>query len=83
MCYCIQVRVTLGEGGGNQLPTSYVWTGSLTANMFQDCLEEWITEAVVLAIGEVILCFDNDHLKRGFLLVTQGMLDSTWLAQVI
>ena len=25
MCYCIQVRVTLGEGGGDQPPPSHAW----------------------------------------------------------
>ena len=27
MCYCIQIRVTLGEGGGDQPPPSHAWTG--------------------------------------------------------
>ena len=51
MCYCIQVRVTLGEGGGNQLPPSYAWTASLISDMFQDGPEDQITEAVALASG--------------------------------
>ena len=49
MCYCIQVRVTLGEGGGDQPPHPNAWTSLLIADMFQDGLEEWITKAVVLA----------------------------------
>ena len=57
MHYCIQVRVTLGEGGGDQPPPSLVLTGSLIAIMFQDGLEEQITEAVVLALREAILFF--------------------------
>ena len=54
MLYCVQVRVTLVEGGGDQPPPSHAWTGSLIANMFQDGLE-WITEVVVLAPREAIL----------------------------
>ena len=57
MHYCVQVRVTLGEGGCNQPPPSHAWTGLLIANMFQDGLGEQITEAVVLAPGETILFF--------------------------
>ena len=29
MHYCIHIRVTLGEGRGNQLPPSHVWNGLL------------------------------------------------------
>ena len=47
ICYCIQARVTLGEGGGDQPPASHAWTGLLIADIFQYGLEEWITEAVV------------------------------------
>ena len=64
-CYCIQVRVTLGEGGGDQPPPPHAWTSLLIADMFQDGLEEWITEAVVLAPGEVILFFRWWLLKEG------------------
>ena len=39
MCYCVQVRVTLGEGGGNQPLPPYAWPSSLIADMFQDGLE--------------------------------------------
>ena len=55
--YCIQVRVTLGKGGGDQPPPSHAWTGLLIANMFQVSFEERITEAVVLAPSKVILYF--------------------------
>ena len=54
MCYCIQVRVTIGEGGGDQPPPPHAWTFWLIADMFQDGLEEQITEAVVLTPGEAI-----------------------------
>ena len=57
MCYCIWVRVTLGEGGGDQPPPPHAWTCSLIANMSQGGLEEWILEAVVLAPGEAVLFF--------------------------
>ena len=69
MCYCIQVRVTLGEVGGDQLPPPHVWTGSLIVDMFQHWLKKWITGAVVLAPWEAILFFGWWLLKRGFLLV--------------
>ena len=57
MCYCIYIRATLWGGGGDQAPPSYAWSGLFIADMFQDGLEEQITEAVVLAPGEVILFF--------------------------
>ena len=47
----------MGEGGGDQPPPSHAWSGVLIADMFQDGLEEQITEAVVLAPGEAILFF--------------------------
>ena len=55
--YCIQARVTLGEGGGDQPPPCHAWTSSLIADTSQDGLEEWIAEVVVLAPGEEILIF--------------------------
>ena len=76
MCYCIYVRVTLREGGGNQPQPSHAWSGSLIADIFQDDLEEPITEAVVLAPGEAISFLDNDHSKRGSPWEYPGMLDS-------
>ena len=57
MHYCIQVTVTLGEGGGDQPPPPHAWTVLLIANMFQDGLEEQITKAVVFPPGEAILFF--------------------------
>ena len=51
MCHWVQVRVTIGEGGGDQPPPPHAWTGSLIVDMFQDDLEEGITEAVVLDPG--------------------------------
>ena len=40
MHYCIQVRVTLGEEGGDQPPSFHAWTCFLIADMFQDGIEE-------------------------------------------
>ena len=53
----------------------------LIANMFQDGLEEQITEAVVLAPGKQSYFLDDNCSRWGSLLVMQGMLDSTWVAQ--
>ena len=47
---------SMGEGGYKPLP-SHAWSGLLIANIFQDGLEEQITEPVVLAPGEAILFF--------------------------
>ena len=57
MCYCVQMRVTLWEGGGDKPPPSHAWSGLLIVDMFQEGLEEQITKAVVLAPGEAILIF--------------------------
>ena len=62
-CYGIWVRVTLVEGWGDQPPPPHTWTGWLISNMFQDSLEEQITEGVVLAPGEAILSFRWQLLK--------------------
>ena len=35
-CYCIQLRVTIGEGRGDQTPPPLAWICLLIANMFQD-----------------------------------------------
>ena len=34
--YYIHVRVTIGEGGGDQPQPSHAWSGLLIAEMFQD-----------------------------------------------
>ena len=62
---CVYVRVTLGEGGGDQPLPSHAWCGSLIANMFQDGLDEWTTKAPVLALGEAVLFFGRwSHKER-------------------
>ena len=63
MCYCIHIRVTLGEGGGDQPPPPHAWSGLLIADMFQEGLEQQITKAVVLAPGEAILFFGRQSLN--------------------
>ena len=65
MHYCVHIRVTLGEGSGDQPPPSHAWSGLLIADMFQDGLQEWITKAVVLAAGEAILFFERWLHKEG------------------
>ena len=47
--------MTLGKGRGDQPPPPHAWTGSLIAEIFQECLEERITKAMVLSPGEEIL----------------------------
>ena len=63
MCYCIDIKVTLGEGGWPAQPF-HAWSGSLVADMFMDGLEQ-ITEAVVLVQGETILFFGWWSHKEG------------------
>ena len=36
MHYCIHIRVTLGEGRGNQPPPSHMWNGLLIAYILQE-----------------------------------------------
>ena len=54
MHYCVHIRVTLGERGGDPPPPSHAWSGSSIADIFQGYLKEWITKAVILAPGESI-----------------------------
>ena len=57
MHYCVHIRVTLGEGGGDQPPSSHTWSGLLIVDMLQEGLEQQITKAVVLVLGEAVLSF--------------------------
>ena len=66
MCFCIHIRLTLGEEGGDQPPPAHAWSGLLIVDMFQEGLEEWINEAVVLASGEAVLFFGWQSLNEGF-----------------
>ena len=63
-CYCIHMRVTLGEGGGNQPPSSHAWSSSLIADTLQEGLKEQITKVVVLASREAILLFGWQSYKK-------------------
>ena len=65
MHYCIHIKVTLGEGRGNQPPPPYAWTSSLIADIFQEGLEKRITKAMVLGPGEAVLFFGRWSLKEG------------------
>ena len=59
-CYCIQVRVMLGDGGGDQPPPPHVWEGDLITDILQ---EAWPDDcnfiAMVLSPGETILFFSR------------------------
>ena len=64
--YCIQVRVMLEDGGGNQPPPSHAWGGCLITNILQKAWpDECITEAVVLSPGEAILFFSRYSRNEG------------------
>ena len=66
MCVCIHLRVTLGEGRGNQPPPSHAWSGFLIADILQEaCPKDWITKAIVLSLPEAILFFGRCSLKEG------------------
>ena len=83
--YCFHMRVTFGEGRGDQLPPSHAWNGSLIANILQAaCPRDHITEAAVLALGEAILFFGRHLHKEGLLCcdaqdIKHGLMGSvTW-----
>ena len=68
MDYCVHTIVTLGEGRGDQPPSSHAWNGSLIANILQEtCARDHITKAVVLALEEAILFFRGHSCNEGFL----------------
>ena len=85
MCYCIHVRVTLGEGRVDQPPPSHTWNGLLITNILQEtCPRDHNTEAVVLALGEAILFFGRHLHNKGLLYcdaqgIEHSLMDSvTW-----
>ena len=49
---------------GNQPPPFHKWSGLLITDIFQQGLEEWITKAVGLALGEAIPFFGQQSLKE-------------------
>ena len=66
-CYCIWVRVTLGDREGDYPPPSRAWGGCLITDILQEAwLEDQITKTMVLSPGESILffsrCFRNEAL---------------------
>ena len=66
--YCVHIRVNLGEGRDNQPSSSHVWSGLLINDILQEaCPGDWITEAVVLVLGETILFFGRCLHKEGLL----------------
>ena len=73
----------LQKGGGNQTPPSHAWSSLFIADMFQEGLEEWVTEAVVLAQGRQSYSLEDDHSRKGFPQETPGMSDSAWWAPSI
>ena len=67
-CYCIHIRVTLGDGRDDQPPPTHMWSGSVIADMLQEAFpSDHITKAVVLALGEAILFFGRHSCKEGLL----------------
>ena len=54
-----------GGRGGNQPPASDAWSGLLIADMFQESLEEQITQAVILAPREKSHSLEDNHSRKG------------------
>ena len=66
MHYCVQVKVTLGVGRGDQPPPSHWLSGSLIADILQEaCPKDQITEAVVLFARQAILFFERCSWSEG------------------
>ena len=57
--YCVHVRVTLGEWGGNQPLPCHAWSSLLIVDMLQEGLKEQITEAVIVALGKEGLSLES------------------------
>ena len=67
-CYCVHLRVTLGDRRLINPPPSYTWSGSLITDILQEaCPGDQITEAVVLVLGEAILFYGRHSLQEGLL----------------
>ena len=65
-CYLIQVRVMLGDGGGDQPPLSHAWGGCLITNILQEAWpEDKKTKAMVLSPEEAILFFGRYSRNEG------------------
>ena len=64
--YCIQVRVMLGNGRGDQPTLPHAWEGGLNTDILQEAWsEDCITKAVVLSPGAAILFFDRHTKNEG------------------
>ena len=62
----MQVRVMLGDGGGDQPPPPYAWERGLITDILQEVWpDDHITEAMVLSPGEAILLFSRHSKKEG------------------
>ena len=60
------MRVTLGDGGGDQIPSSHACGGCLITNILQEAWpEDWITEAMVLSPGQAIPFFGGHSRNEG------------------
>ena len=65
-CYCIWVRVMLGDRGGDQPPPSHAWGGCLITDILLEAwLEDQITKAMVLSPEEAILFFGRCSRNEG------------------
>ena len=65
-CYCIQVRVMLGDGGGNWPPPTHAWVGCFIFDILHEAWpEDQITETMVLSPGEAILFFGQCSRNEG------------------
>ena len=66
MCYCILVKVTMGDGRGDQPLHTHGWSGSLITDILQEaCLKDQILEAMVLSHREAILFFGRNSQNEG------------------
>ena len=81
--YCVHVRVTLGEGRGDQPALSHVWSGLQITDMLQEsCPGDWITETVVLTPGKQFF-FGRCLHREGSPYRVQMVLNSAWGVQII
>ena len=63
---CIQIRVTLGDRGGDQPPPPHAWEGGFIPDILQGAWpDNDITRAMVLSPGEAILFFGKHSKNEG------------------
>ena len=64
--YCIWVRVTLEDRGGDQPPPPHAWEGCLNTDILQEAWpEDQITKAMLWSPGEAILFFGRHSRNKG------------------